>query len=72
MSDAQDPSSNQQALHATNSDGVADTAKRQRMKPGDRWIGYLPYKLAYGEGGKGPIPPAADLVFEVELVSVQP
>jgi FKBP-type peptidyl-prolyl cis-trans isomerase len=44
----------------------------QRMKPGDRWIGYLPYKLAYGEGGKGPIPPAADLVFEVELVSVQP
>ena len=44
----------------------------QRMKPGDRWIGYLPYKLAYGEGGKGPIPPAADLVFEVELVSVRP
>jgi len=44
----------------------------QRMKPGDRWIGYLPYRLAYGEGGKGPIPPASDLVFEVELVSVQP
>ena len=36
MSDAQDPSVNQQALHATNSDGVADTAKRQRMKPGER------------------------------------
>ena len=51
-------------------DGFSEMLKR--MKPGDRWIGYLPYKLAYGEGGKGPIPPAADLVFEVELVSVQP
>lgn len=44
----------------------------QLMKPGDRWICYLPYKLAYGQGGKGPIPPAADLVFEIEMVSVQP
>ncbi|MEQ1780805.1 MAG: FKBP-type peptidyl-prolyl cis-trans isomerase [Hyphomonadaceae bacterium] len=44
----------------------------QLMKPGDRWICYLPYKLAYGERGKGPIPPAADLVFEIEMVSVQP
>lgn len=44
----------------------------QLMKPGDRWIGYLPYQLAYGPGGKGPIPPAADLLFEIELVSVRP
>lgn len=51
-------------------DGFAEML--QLMKPGDRWIGFLPYKLAYGEGGKGPIPPASDLVFEVELVSVQP
>jgi peptidylprolyl isomerase len=43
----------------------------QLMKPGDRWIAYLPYQLAYGEGGRGPIPPAADLVFEIELVSVK-
>lgn len=44
----------------------------QLMKPGDRWICFLPYKLAYGEGGKGPIPPKSDLVFEIEMVSVQP
>lgn len=44
----------------------------QLMKPGDRWICYLPYELAYGPGGKGPIPPAADLLFEIELVSVRP
>ena len=43
----------------------------QLMKPGDHWICYLPYKLAYGEGGKGPIPPKSDLVFEIEMVSVQ-
>ena len=42
------------------------------MKPGDRWLAYLPYQLAYGPGGKGPIPPAADLIFEIELISVQP
>jgi peptidylprolyl isomerase len=44
----------------------------QLMKPGDRRICYLPYQLAYGEGGKGPIPPKSDLLFEIELVSVQP
>lgn len=44
----------------------------QLMKPGDRWLCYLPYKLAYGEGGKGPIPPKSDLVFEIEMVRAQP
>lgn len=44
----------------------------QLMKPGDRRICYLPYQLAYGEGGKGPIPPVSDLLFEIELVSVRP
>jgi FKBP-type peptidyl-prolyl cis-trans isomerase len=43
----------------------------QRMKPGDRQICYLPYQLAYGAAGRGPIPPAADLLFEIELVSVR-
>jgi FKBP-type peptidyl-prolyl cis-trans isomerase len=44
----------------------------QLMKPGDRQICFLPYQLAYGERGKGKIPPAADLLFEIELVSVKP
>ena len=44
----------------------------QLMKPGDRRICLLPYPLAYGEGGKGPIPPKSDLLFEIEMVSVQP
>ena len=44
----------------------------QAMKPGDRRICYLPYGLAYGVGGKGPIPPKSDLLFEIEMVSVQP
>ncbi|HOY77784.1 MAG TPA: FKBP-type peptidyl-prolyl cis-trans isomerase [Hyphomonadaceae bacterium] len=51
-------------------DGFSEVLKL--MKPGDRWLAYLPYQLAYGAGGKGPIPPAADLIFEIELVSVKP
>ena len=30
---------------------------------------YIPYELAYGEAGKGPIPAKAALVFDVELVA---
>lgn len=54
-------------------DGVVDgfSEALQRMKPGDRQICYLPYQLAYGAAGRGPIPPAADLLFEIELVSVR-
>jgi FKBP-type peptidyl-prolyl cis-trans isomerase len=44
----------------------------QLMKPGDRQICYLPYQLAYGTAGRGAIPPAADLLFEIELVGVTP
>jgi peptidylprolyl isomerase len=42
------------------------------MKPGDRWLLYIPSDLAYGKKGTpgGPIPPDADLVFEVELADV--
>ena len=42
----------------------------QIMKPGDRWLVYIPSDLAYGPAGKGPIPPDSDLVFEVSLLDV--
>ena len=31
---------------------------------------FIPYQLAYGETGRPPIPPKADLVFDIELVSI--
>lgn len=33
---------------------------------------YIPYELAYGETGRGPIPPKAELIFDVEAVSQKP
>lgn len=32
----------------------------------------VPYQLAYGEQGYGPIPPKTDLIFDVEIVDVKP
>jgi peptidylprolyl isomerase len=32
----------------------------------------IPYQLAYGEKGRGKIPPKADLIFDVELMDVEP
>jgi FKBP-type peptidyl-prolyl cis-trans isomerase FklB len=43
----------------------------QLMKEGSKFRFYIPYMLAYGEGGAGAmIPPFSALVFDVELIKV--
>ena len=43
----------------------------QLMKEGAKFRFYIPYMLAYGEGGAGAsIPPFATLIFDVELIKV--
>lgn len=41
-----------------------------QMTVGSTWEIYIPYDLAYGENGSGPIPPYSALVFNITLVSV--
>jgi len=40
------------------------------MKVGETAILTIPYDLAYGEQGQGPIPPKATLIFEVRLLAI--
>ena len=43
----------------------------QLMKEGSKFRFYIPYMLAYGEGGAGAmIPPFSALIFDVELIKV--
>ena len=45
----------------------------QMMSVGDRWQLFIPSYLAYGEGGYGPIiGPNTTLVFEMELIAINP
>jgi FKBP-type peptidyl-prolyl cis-trans isomerase FklB len=49
------------------------TEALQLMKPGSKYEIFVPSKLAYGENGAGRvIPPNATLIFEVELLEVNP
>jgi FKBP-type peptidyl-prolyl cis-trans isomerase FklB len=49
------------------------TEALQLMKPGAKWQLYIPSDLAYGPNGSGPkIGPNSVLVFDVELISVEP
>lgn len=41
------------------------------MRKGEKRTLIIPYWLAYGESGKGPIPSKATLVFEVELLEIR-
>ena len=43
----------------------------QLMQEGAKYRFFIPYRLAYGEGGAGgAIPPFATLIFDVELIQV--
>ncbi len=42
----------------------------QLMKPGAKYILYIPSDLAYGDRSTGPIPAGSTLIFEVELLSI--
>jgi len=42
----------------------------QLMPVGSKFKFYVPYELAYGEQGTGPIPPYSTIIFEVELLEI--
>jgi len=42
------------------------------MPVGSKWQVYIPSKLGYGEGAAGPIGPNSTLIFDIELLSINP
>lgn len=44
------------------------TKALEQMQRGGKYKAHIPYELAYGEEGRGPIPPKTDLDFEIELL----
>lgn len=47
------------------------TEALQLMPVGSKWILYIPYDLAYGSREQGTIEPFSNLIFEVELLSIE-
>jgi FKBP-type peptidyl-prolyl cis-trans isomerase len=48
------------------------TAALEMMKVGSKWELYIPSSLGYGDNGNASIEPGSTLIFEVELVSIEP
>jgi len=48
------------------------TAALEKMKVGSKWDLYIPSSLAYGDAGNPSIEPGATLLFEVELLGIEP
>ena len=42
-----------------------------QLRVGDKARLFIPYEMAYGETGRGPIPPRANLIFDVEVVHAE-
>lgn len=64
--------SKQPATFAVNAVIPGWTEALQLMKPGAKWMIYVPPQLAYGEKGIGSvIAPNSALIFEVDLLSVK-
>jgi FKBP-type peptidyl-prolyl cis-trans isomerase len=43
----------------------------QLMPIGSKWKVYIPFNLAYGAQGAGPIQPYSSLVFEIDLIGIE-
>lgn len=44
----------------------------QEMEEGGSYMLYVPYNLGYGEQGAGIIPPGSTLIFEINLIEINP
>ena len=44
----------------------------QLMPVGSKWKVYLPSNLAYGDSGSGKIGPGSTLIFDLELIGIEP